>query len=36
MRASMDWMERASLGAGQLLLTLDAWLAAEKQPSAPS
>ncbi len=27
---SIDWMERASMGVGQLLLVLDAWLAMEK------
>ena len=31
LRVSSDWMQRASLGAGQLLLALDAWLAAQKQ-----
>jgi uncharacterized protein YyaL (SSP411 family) len=31
LRASIDWMERASLGVGQLLLALDAWLAARKE-----
>jgi len=34
LRASIDWMERASLGVGQLLLTLDAWLAMRKEPVA--
>ena len=27
LRASLDWMKRAALGAGQLLLGLEAWLA---------
>ncbi len=31
LRASSAWMERASLGVGQLLLALDAWLAARKE-----
>jgi len=31
LRVSTDWMERASLGAGQLLLALDAWLATRKE-----
>ena len=30
LRASMAWMERATLGVGQLLLALDAWLAERK------
>jgi len=30
LRVSIDWMERASLGAGQLLLALDEWLAMRK------
>jgi len=30
LRASIDWMERASLGAGQLLLALHEWLATRK------
>ena len=32
LRASVAWMERASLGVGQLLLALDAWLAERKEP----
>jgi len=34
LRASIGWMERAPLGAGQLLLVLDAWLADRKEPVA--
>lgn len=30
LRGSIDWMERATLGAGQLLFVLDAWLATRK------
>ncbi len=33
LRASMPWMERASLGVGQLLFALDAWRAARKEPA---
>ena len=34
LRVSIDWMQRASLGVGQLLLALDAWLAARKETVA--
>jgi uncharacterized protein len=33
LRVSAAWMERASLGVGQLLLALDAWLAARSEPA---
>jgi hypothetical protein len=29
----MPWMERASLGVGQLLFALDAWLVARNEPA---
>ena len=32
LRVSVAWMERASLGVGQLLLALDAWIATPKGP----
>ena len=31
LRVSSDWMQRASLGVGQLLCVLDAWLATRKE-----
>ena len=34
LRVSIGWMERASLGVGQLLITLDAWLATRKEAVA--
>ncbi len=34
LRVSSDWMQRASLGVGQLLLALDAWLATRKESVA--
>jgi uncharacterized protein YyaL (SSP411 family) len=34
LRASIGWMERASLGVGQMLLALDAWLAMQNGPAA--
>ena len=33
LQASMPWMERASLGVGQLLFALDAWLVARNEPA---